>query len=83
VCLALLILGSLGGVGRSADELPIGVRLERKWRDRVVTATRVEGGWSCEGTIYRTLSAAAKNISGTHCSGPAWFGVWTPKEKRQ
>jgi hypothetical protein len=64
---------------RSADDLPLGTRLERKWRDRVVVATRVEGGWDCEGAIYRTLSAAAKAISGTHCSGPAFFGIWKPK----
>jgi hypothetical protein len=64
---------------RSADDMPLGTRLERKWRDRVIVATRVEGGWDCEGAIYRTLSGAAKTISGTHCSGPAWFGVWRPK----
>lgn len=66
---------------KSADDLPLGTRLERKWHDRVIVATRVEGGWDCEGAIYRTLSAAAKKISGTHCSGPAWFGVWTPRKK--
>jgi hypothetical protein len=64
---------------RSADDMPLGTRLERKWRDRVIVATRVEGGWSCEGTTYRTLSAAAKAVSGTHCSGPAFFGIWKPK----
>jgi hypothetical protein len=64
---------------RSADDLPLGTRLERQWRDRVIVATRVEGGWSCEGATYRTLSAAAKAISGTHCSGPAFFGIWKPK----
>jgi hypothetical protein len=64
---------------RSADDLPLGTRLERKWRDRVIVATRVEGGWDCEGAIYRTLSAAAKAVSGSHVSGPAWFGIWKPK----
>jgi hypothetical protein len=64
---------------RSADDMPLGTRLERKWRDRTIVATRVEGGWDCEGAIYRTLSAAAKAISGTHCSGPAFFGIWKPK----
>ena len=64
---------------RSADDLPLGTRLERKWHDRVIVATRVEGGWSCEGAIYRTLSAAAKKISGSHVSGPAWFGIWKPR----
>jgi hypothetical protein len=64
---------------RSADDLPLGTRLERKWRDRVIVATRVEGGWDCEGKVHRTLSAAAKAVSGSHVSGPAWFGIWKPK----
>jgi hypothetical protein len=64
---------------RSADELPLGTRLERKWRDRVIVATRIEGGWDCEGTIYRTLSAAAKAVTQSHVSGPAFFGIWKPK----
>jgi hypothetical protein len=64
---------------RSADDLPLGTRLERKWRDRIIVATRVEGGWSCEGAIYRTLSAAAKAVTQSHVSGPAFFGIWKPK----
>jgi hypothetical protein len=64
---------------RRADDLPLGTRLERKWRDRVIVATRVEGGWSCEGAIYRTLSAAAKEVTQSHVSGPAFFGLWKPK----
>jgi hypothetical protein len=64
---------------RSADDLPLGTRLERKWHDRVLVATRVEGGWECEGATYRTLSGAAKAVSGSHCSGPAFFGLWKPK----
>ena len=64
---------------RSADDLPLGTRLERKWRDRVIVATRVEGGWSCEGAMYKTLSAAAKAVTQSHVSGPAFFGLWKPK----
>jgi len=65
---------------RSADELPLGARLERKWRDRLIVATRVEAGWECEGVQHRTLSAAAKAVSGTHCSGPAFFGLRPRKD---
>jgi hypothetical protein len=64
---------------KSADDLPLGTRLERKWHDRAIVATRVEGGWSCEGTIHRTLSAAAKAVTQSHVSGPAFFGLWRPK----
>jgi hypothetical protein len=64
---------------RSADDLPLGTRLERKWRDRVIVATRIEAGWDCEGKLHRTLSGAAKAVTGSHVSGPAFFGLWKPK----
>ena len=60
---------------RSADDMPLGTRIERKWRDRLIVAVRVESGWSCEGTTYKSLSAAAKAISGSHVSGPAFFNL--------
>lgn len=65
---------------RSAYDVPLGTRLERKWRDRLIVATRVEAGWECEGVQHRTLSAAAKAVSGTHCSGPAFFGLRPRKD---
>jgi hypothetical protein len=66
---------------KSADDMPIGVRLERKWHGRLIVATRVPEGWSCEGQVFRTLSAAAKSVSGSHVSGPAFFGIWKPKSE--
>lgn len=68
---------------KSADSMPVGTRIERKWHGRLIVATRVPEGWDCEGHVFKSLSAAAKTVSGSHVSGPAWFGVWTPKEKRQ
>jgi hypothetical protein len=58
---------------KSADELPIGTRLERIWHGRVIAATRVENGWRCEGKVHASLSAAAKAVTGGHISGPAFF----------
>lgn len=74
---------SAGAGTRSADDLPLGTRLERTWHGRVIVATRVEGGWSCEGHTFKSLSAAAKAVSGSHVSGPAFFGIWKPKEATQ
>jgi hypothetical protein len=31
--------------------------------------------------VFKSLSAAAKTVSGSHVSGPVWFGVWTPRKK--
>lgn len=54
---------------------PVGTRLERRWKDRTLVAIRVEGGWELDGTRYRSLSGAAKAATGSHVSGPAFFGL--------
>jgi hypothetical protein len=65
---------------KSADELPIGTRLERIWHGRVIAATRVENGWRCEGKVHASLSAAAKAVTGGHISGPNFFGLRPRRE---
>jgi hypothetical protein len=39
-----------------------------------VTATD-DGGFLYRGTAYRSLSKVARAITGTHWSGPAFFGL--------
>jgi len=68
---------------KSADDMPIGTRVERKWHGKLIVATRVDGGWDCEGYVFKSLSAAAKAVSGSHVSGPAFFGLWKPKDGGQ
>ena len=41
----------------------------------------VDGGFQYAGAVYRSLSAAAKAITGSHCSGNAFFGL-TKEAKR-
>jgi hypothetical protein len=65
---------------KSVDDLPLATRLERKWRDRLIVATRCEGGWMCGGAMYKSLSGAAKAISGSHVSGPAFFNLRARKD---
>ncbi len=64
----------LGGRRRRGDP-PMGTTLSRTWKGTEVRATAVEGGWECEGVVYHSLSAAVKAITGSHASGPAWFGL--------
>lgn len=68
---------------RRTDDMPVGTRLERTWHGRVIVAVRVDGGWECAGKRFASLSAAAKAVSGSHVSGPAFFGLWRPKEASQ
>ena len=52
----------------------LGASVARVWKGREVRATAVEGGgWEHEGVIYRSLSAIAKHVTGSHWSGPAFF----------
>ncbi len=58
-----------------------GTRFLREWQGRTheVTAT-AEGRFVYRGTTYKSLSAIAREITGTRWSGPAFFGL--SKESR-
>jgi hypothetical protein len=53
----------------------VGTRLVREWDGRRYEVTVVPGGFEFEGRRYRSLSAIAKTITGTHWNGPAFFGL--------
>lgn len=52
-----------------------GARLIREWRAQVHTVTVVEGGFEYIGRRWRSLSEIAQAITGTHWSGPRFFGL--------
>lgn len=54
---------------------PVGTIVFREWRGRDVRATKTPAGWQHESVTYRSLSALVKAITGSHTSGPAWFGL--------
>ncbi len=64
---------------RSGDP-PLGTALIRRWRGHDICATRTAEGWEHEGVVYGSLSAVAKAVTGSHMSGPAWFGLARRKE---
>lgn len=68
--------------GKPGD-VPVGTRLEREWRGQVVVATRRDSGWEVDGVVHRSLSAAAKAITGSHISGPAFFGLQRGRPRRR
>ena len=63
------------GRGPEVRLLP-GTTLIREW-DRAEYRVTVlpDGSYELNGQRYRSLSAAARAITGTHWSGPAFFGV--------
>lgn len=52
-----------------------GARLLRDWNGRTHVIDVTENGYLYDGTIYRSLSAIARRITGAHWSGPRFFGL--------
>ena len=66
---------------RVNGEPQVGTTLVRVWRDREILATRTEEGWECDGVVYRSLTAAAQAITGSHWNGKLFFGLTKRKER--
>jgi hypothetical protein len=56
-------------------ELKSGTRLMREWQGRTYDVLVLDDGYSWQGTRYRSLSAIARQITGTAWSGPLFFGL--------
>ena len=52
-----------------------GVRLMREWKGRTETVEVTADGFCWNGRMFRSLSAAARAITGTRWSGPRFFGL--------
>ncbi len=62
------------------DRLPIpGTVLTRKYRGRQVEVTVLPAGFEYDGQTYRSLSAVAKAVTGSHWNGHLFFGLTTVK----
>ena len=52
-----------------------GTRLVREWQGRTHHVSVLAKGFDYEGRTFRSLSAIARHITGTHWSGPQFFGL--------
>ena len=52
-----------------------GTHLMREWNGRTYQVEATKEGYVLDGTMYRSLSAIAKKITGAHWSGPRFFGL--------
>lgn len=52
-----------------------GMRLAREWAGRRHEVVVIESGVVYEGVTFRSLSAAAKHITGMNWNGPRFFGL--------
>ena len=63
-----------------AVRLKPGVKLVREWRGETHDVLVLEDGFQWRGQRWRSLSAIAREISGTHWSGPRFFGLQAKAE---
>ena len=57
-----------------------GTHLVREWNGRTYQVEVIDNGYRFDGKTYPSLTTIAKRITGTHWSGPRFFGL-TPKRK--
>lgn len=55
-----------------------GALLTREYRGRTIRVRVLAEGFDYEGTIYRSLSAIAKAVTGAHWNGYLFFGIEAP-----
>ena len=65
----------LASGGRAAPEVTAGTRLVREWNGRTIDVIATNEGMIWEGRAYRSLSAIAREVTGTPWSGPRFFGI--------
>jgi hypothetical protein len=65
----------LASPGKSAPEVTPGTRLVREWNGRTIDVMATDRGMVWEGRTYRSLSAIAREVTGTAWSGPRFFGI--------
>ena len=73
-----ILAGEFEKGARSFDPgiiLKTGATLVRQWRGRAHTVLVREDGFEYEGQRYRSLTVIAERITGTHWSGPRFFGM--------
>lgn len=62
--------------GHGATALKPGTRLIRSWNGRDISVVVVaDGGFEFDGRIWPSLSAIARDVTGTSWSGPRFFGL--------
>jgi hypothetical protein len=65
--------------GRRCDRRPPpGTVLCRPYKRAILQVQVLRDGFAFEGKVYQTLSAVAKAITGSHCSGYRFFRLTTP-----
>ncbi len=64
------------GKKKAKNQLPVpGTILTRNYKDKQIRVEVLDKGFLCNGQIYRSLSAIAREVTGTHWNGRLFFNV--------
>ena len=77
--LAAMVNGTPGPATRTGS-VSAGTHLVREWNGRTYQVEVLDNGYRFDGKTYPSLTTITKRITGTHWSGPRFFGL-TPKRK--
>ena len=69
-----------GELARGAASLKTGTRLVRSWRDKMHHVLVLDDSYEFDGRRYQSLTKIAQDITGTHWSGPRFFGLTTRRK---
>ncbi len=61
--------------GAARPTIKPGTRLVRSWNGRTISVQAEETGFVFEDRQYGSLSAIAREVTGSHWSGPRFFGL--------
>jgi hypothetical protein len=75
----LLAFGSSGKVDPTSGAVKPGTWLSRTWHGEVHQVIVLETGFEYRGERFSSLSEIAKRITGSHWSGPRFFGLTSPR----
>lgn len=77
------------GLGNASNSGPVppviirpGTRLIREWNGKTISVTAAEQGFEYDGKQFSSLTQIASEVTGTHWSGPRFFGVTKRRSAR-
>lgn len=72
------------GSSAAREGLPMnGAMLRREYRGRTIAVRVLPKGFEYEGDVYRSLSAIAKEVTGSHWNGRLFFGLTDGQRKEK
>ena len=72
---------SSGAADSERRILPAGAILSRTYKGKRLEVLVLKQGFEYQGQVFKSLSALAKTITGSHCNGHLFFGLSKPGSK--